>query len=449
MHRHQADIETLHRDCKREFDSELGGGSAGTCPHCGSHVLSNLSRHIIDYHLVCGTASGRVRRGDRRHALPSVRSPVHGYRIYRDHLHLSIPSSGMTSTPDQLDSAPVAPAPRRKPPHTTVLLATDVDVIVSMPVRSSRMEGPVLPDLLQPGRELSIPTPQGDMSHQGLAAITIAPPAYLLFPFADPFDGEDVFLTPRFSPLPAPLGFAPIGQPGSGPSVIMDTMSQDLSSLMQLVPLCSLGPLSTGWAQLGVKDTSAVDTVLPSTVPLAAVDASVEPVVAGHSPPLAPTEPDIGSSPIVSSISRSLRQSLSPNSVQLYGAFYSATDRLTGQAPVLHHSPTMGRRPGREGPFVAENPHHRIGDGMGGCAYQCTIYQDSDFAAHNGQFGLPLHHPRFLEWVGAPESASLLDRDPSTTIDAAQQLQHDACLMTSNLNVLSQYVRGPHQNFWN
>ena len=28
------------------------------------------------------------------------------------------------------------------------------------------------------------------------------------------------------------------------------------------------------------------------------------------------------------------------------------------------------------------------------------------------------------------------------TIDAARQLQHDACLMTSNMNVLDQYVLG-------
>ena len=54
-----------------------------------------------------------------------------------------------------------------------------------------------------------------------------------------------------------------------------------------------------------------------------------------------------------------------------------------------------------------------------------------------------------LEWMGAPESARLLSWDPNTwiwsltrlqTIDAARQLQHDACLMTSNLNVLVQYV---------
>ena len=54
MHRHQADMETLRRDCKREFDSELGGGRIGTCPHCGVHAISNLSRHVMDYHLELG-----------------------------------------------------------------------------------------------------------------------------------------------------------------------------------------------------------------------------------------------------------------------------------------------------------------------------------------------------------------------------------------------------------
>ena len=96
---------------------------------------------------------------------------------------------------------------------------------------------------------------------------------------------------------------------------------------------------------------------------------------------------------------------------------------------------------------------------MGGSAYQFTTYQDSDFAVPDGQFGLPLHHPRFLEWVGAPEYARLLGRDSSEwirsmsqlqtidaarqllqTIDAARQLQHDTCLINSNLNVQDQYV---------
>ena len=54
MHRRQPDMEIMRRACKREFDSEFGGGRAGACPHCGTQVLCNLSRHIIDYHLELG-----------------------------------------------------------------------------------------------------------------------------------------------------------------------------------------------------------------------------------------------------------------------------------------------------------------------------------------------------------------------------------------------------------
>ena len=90
-----------------------------------------------------------------------------------------------------------------------------------------------------------------------------------------------------------------------------------------------------------------------------------------------------------------------------------------------------------------------LGATWGGCAYRFTTYRESDFADHDGQFGLPLHHPRFL---GAPEYVRLLGRNPSEwirslsrwqTIDshlATRPLQHDACLMTSNLNILGQYV---------
>ena len=115
-----------------------------------------------------------------------------------------------------MESAPVAPVPLHKPPRPPVAVsfATDVEVIESVPVLSSWKDEPVSPDLLQPGRKFSIPTPLGDISHQDPAAITIAPPAYMLFPFADPFDEKEVFSTLRFPPLPAPLGFAPIGTTG-------------------------------------------------------------------------------------------------------------------------------------------------------------------------------------------------------------------------------------------
>ena len=63
-----------------------------------------------------------------------------------------------------------------------------------------------------------------------------------------------------------------------------------------------------------------------------------------------------------------------------------------------------------------------------------------------------MHHPRLLEWVGAPESARLLSRLPAEwlqvmnrrdTLHAALQLQRDASLMSSNLMVQSHYTRCP------
>ena len=72
----------------------------------------------------------------------------------------------------------------------------------------------------------------------------------------------------------------------------------------------------------------------------------------------------------------------------------------------LRSMPVSDKRVRREGPFVAPVPHPRIGDSKGCCTFRCTTYRDTDFAHPSGEFGLSLHHPRFLEWVGAPESAA-------------------------------------------
>ena len=50
--------------------------------------------------------------------------------------------------------------------------------------------------------------------------------------------------------------------------------------------------------------------------------------------------------------------------------------------------------------------------GIPGCPY---IFLESDklpFIDGNPAYGLQLHHPRFIELVGAPESARLSDRAP-------------------------------------
>ena len=69
-----------------------------------------------------------------------------------------------------------------------------------------------------------------------------------------------------------------------------------------------------------------------------------------------------------------------------------------------------------------------------------TTYRVSDYAAPSGEFGVPLHHPRFLEWIGVPESASLLKMGSGRWLGAlsrekamaaAIQLHRDVCLMTT------------------
>ena len=78
-----------------------------------------------------------------------------------------------------------------------------------------------------------------------------------------------------------------------------------------------------------------------------------------------------------------------------------------------------------------------------------TSYDNADMMEVDPAYGLQLHHPRFLEYVGAPESVRLQSRPPGywlhhmdweQAVSAALQLQHDAGLMMSNLQVLGQFV---------
>ena len=92
----------------------------------------------------------------------------------------------------------------------------------------------------------------------------------------------------------------------------------------------------------------------------------------------------------------------------------------------------------------------RVLDGMQGCPYRMMSYgQDSDGPDFSPAYGVQLHDPRFLEYVGALESARLLSRSPEywlhhlgheKTLGAALQLQHDAELILSNVQVLQQLV---------
>ena len=115
-----------------------------------------------------------------------------------------------------------------------------------------------------------------------------------------------------------------------------------------------------------------------------------------------------------------------------------------------HYATPVPRwRLAREGPFLAERSPDSIRSLGAGCAFRNTTYRSSDYTAPSGEFGLPMHHPRFLEWIGVPQSYSLLEMGAGRWLDilsrdqamaAAVQLQRDVGLMQTNLEVLDQYT---------
>ena len=104
----------------------------------------------------------------------------------------------------------------------------------------------------------------------------------------------------------------------------------------------------------------------------------------------------------------------------------------------------------REGPFTNERSQASLQVLGKGCASRHTTYSVEDHAPPEGGLGVPLNHPRFLEWLGAPESAWLLEMSPGQwcdtlsrdqTMTAAMRLHRDVCLMKTNLDILETSTR--------
>ena len=67
-----------------------------------------------------------------------------------------------------------------------------------------------------------------------------------------------------------------------------------------------------------------------------------------------------------------------------------------------HKCPVPRWRLAREGPFLEEHSPESIRSLGPGCAFRNTTYRASDYAAPVGDYGFPLHHPRFVKWIGVP-----------------------------------------------
>ena len=113
-----------------------------------------------------------------------------------------------------------------------------------------------------------------------------------------------------------------------------------------------------------------------------------------------------------------------------------------------------------EGPSGASAPPMDTEDsllvttGLPGCPYLYASYNGPAISDMNPAFGLQLHHPRFLEFISALESACLLYRSLTFWVDrlgeeqamaAAVNLQRDVGIMLSNLQILSQFVTSLHR----
>ena len=99
----------------------------------------------------------------------------------------------------------------------------------------------------------------------------------------------------------------------------------------------------------------------------------------------------------------------------------------------------------RPGFFRRSGPGRVAGDGSVGLP-DCRrlVRRASDYASPVGDYGLPLHHPRFIEWIGVPQSAGLMELSGARWVDklsrdqavaAAVHLQRDVGLMQTNVDV--------------
>ena len=79
-----------------------------------------------------------------------------------------------------------------------------------------------------------------------------------------------------------------------------------------------------------------------------------------------------------------------------------------------------------------------------------TSYDERDSRADlDPAYGIHLHDPRMMEYMGAPEPARLLGRTPEYWLEhmgrertVAAALHHDASLIMTNVQVMAQFVTG-------
>ena len=323
-------------------------------------------------------------------------------------LHITILSEPVPSK-----CFPVVPLAQRAVLPHRVSFARDVSIIDSSPLLCSLVEEP----------ESALVPLDTDMDTTEWEDIQIATPTYVLFPGSDPFEDLIDISPPGFPYLPAPPGFVPIVRPGEIPDPV------------EPPSLFADSPEIPGWFQTE-QPAPARDLIgfQLSLSPISSVPSGDSVERPSSSSLVASDDSDGDVRLLTSSLSLPSFGSMPWVSVSSDISFYSAVGSPIGLT---------------RDQFLSELPLSDVGAFGRGCAFRNTTHKSSDFAQPSGKYGLPLHNPPFLEWIGAPESAPLLDKGPSAwmhslsrkqAIEAARQPHRVVCLMTSNLNILDQYV---------
>ena len=359
---------------------------------------------------------------------------VHRYRVYKDpfphpalrggvvprllscvsramaiaqltHLRISVPASGAPPGQVPADCYPGGAPQRKRPSPRRVSFVEDVTMLgdVSPSVCSPEQGTPT--QLVSEFAEEDVIVPVGEPISSSAPAILPPPPPPPGFsPFSWPFD--DGNMDNKQSCFPFDVDRSPdvlVGRPGVEPS------------LSPITPVRAEDSESVGSPEVGLLVSPLVDVSSDMTVD---VSRPVSPLPSVESfllqdmlwAPVAPQPPDVD-------------------------------DRRATQVPRW--------RLAREGSFLAERSPESIRSLGAGCAFRNTTYRNSDYAAPSGEYGLPMHHPQFLEWIGVPQSASVLEMGGGRWVNnlsrdqamaAAVHLQRDIGLMQTNLDVLGQYT---------
>ena len=168
----------------------------------------------------------------------------------------------------------------------------------------------------------------------------------------------------------------------------------------------------------------SLEEPLPVPVPMsavtpAAISVTTQPVI----PRMPPTLDDKSNESDVGSVQQTDRPKV----------FVVESTEGSTLSAICQDAPDVGPDLTREGPFnacVAESEPGQsplVLNSMLGCQFRMTSHEDRDNRDDlDPAYGIHLHDPRMMEYMGAPESAL--------------RLHHDASLIMTNVQVMSQFV---------